>query len=174
MDFGHTPNPIRISNNCFNTVILITEEPRPYIRLYIKKKCPQLFLNSEDILDPLPIAVPTYANIKSLAVFITSLPINAIPVAGQILFFVINGYVQGPAIHARYFKMKKWSDEAIERFVDHHRKEYWQFGIIKTILEIVPIANIVGLYVSSVAAALMAADFENRIAANAGISNEGL
>lgn len=104
--------------------------------------------------------VTSWRLLKPTLIFISSMPINAIPIVGQVIFVSLNGYFQGPAMHNQYFKMRNWSGQDIDKFVSHHQSHYWLFGVIMTTLELIPILNVLNNYVGAGAAALLAIDLE--------------
>ena len=106
--------------------------------------------------------ITSWRLLKPTALFILSMPINAIPVVGQLIFVLLNGYFQGPAMHTSYFKMRGWSNEDIDKFIAHHRSEYWTFGIFMTSMELVPIVNLLNNFIGAGAAALLAIEMENK------------
>jgi len=97
---------------------------------------------------------------KSLIRYIMYLPLNFIPVVGTVLFVLLQGRRRGPASQARYFQLKKWSKSQQQEWVSQHSGAYTSFGTIATLLEMVPIVNILFTFTNTVGAALWAADIE--------------
>jgi len=90
------------------------------------------------------------------------LPLNFIPVVGTVIFIILQGKGNGPAAHARYFQLKKWSKSQKEAHVETHRGAYTSFGIASYVLEMVPFASLFFAFTNTVGAALWAADMEKR------------
>ncbi|KAI8901401.1 hypothetical protein BC833DRAFT_578030 [Globomyces pollinis-pini] len=132
----------------------------------LKSKCPYLFQsnNSASAMDLIPSKATLWNSFISIIVLILTLPINLIPVAGQGVYVLINGYRQGRVIHTRYFELKGWDKTTSDQFMNNNSADYLSFGIMKTLLEMIPVVNFLGLYVSAIAAALFAADLEEKMA----------
>ncbi|KAG0340662.1 hypothetical protein BG004_006327 [Podila humilis] len=94
-----------------------------------------------------------------ISVLILTLPLNIIPILGQILFSMINGWILTFGLRFHY-------DAEIRNIsVLQSRKEAWQrrsdftkFGSIAVGLEMVPLANLLFLWTNIVGAALWVAD----------------
>lgn len=95
------------------------------------------------------------------------LPLNFIPVVGTMLFIVMQGRANGPAAHARYFQLKKWSKTQRDEWVETHKAAYTSFGIPATLLELVPIAGVLFTFTNQVGAALVST-FENEYGSRLG------
>lgn len=55
------------------------------------------------------------------------LPLNFIPVVGTVAFVILQGKRNGPAAHARYFQLKKWSKGQREAFVEENQGAYTSY-----------------------------------------------
>ncbi|KAI0894457.1 hypothetical protein F4806DRAFT_124686 [Annulohypoxylon nitens] len=97
---------------------------------------------------------------KALLRYIMYLPLNLIPVIGTIIFIIFQGQSRGSAIHARYFQLKGWSSHQRRDWVQRHAGPYTTFGIIATLLEMIPILSMFFAFTNTVGAALWAADIE--------------
>ncbi|KAG8715804.1 hypothetical protein FRC11_014799 [Ceratobasidium sp. 423] len=92
--------------------------------------------------------------------YILSIPLNFIPVVGTVFFLGYNGAKSGPGYHARYFQLKKFSEDERKRWVHERRGAYTSFGFAALALNLIPFATLVFSCTSAVGAALWAADEE--------------
>lgn len=90
------------------------------------------------------------------------LPLNFIPVVGTVLFIVLQGRRTGPVAHARYFQLKGMNSSQKDKFVEERQAAYTSFGVVSTLLEMVPFAGIFFSFTNTVGAALWAADIEQK------------
>lgn len=90
------------------------------------------------------------------------LPLNFIPVVGTVLFVLLQGKKAGPNAHARYFQLKGMSKTKQDEFVEQRQGAYTAFGVVATLLEMVPIAGIFFAFTNVTGAALWAADMERK------------
>ncbi|KAJ3301349.1 hypothetical protein HDV03_001018 [Kappamyces sp. JEL0829] len=135
--------------------------------IILKKKCPYLYGTalshgrpSVDA-DGMQLRLQSIlASAKSLGLFAVLAPINIIPVVGTAAYVSIEGYYQGPLSHERYFALKKFTREEKMAFIKRHRRVYWAFGVEKTIIDMIPLVNILGLYVNALAGAFLAVHLE--------------
>lgn len=56
--------------------------------------------------------------------YILTLPLNAIPAIGSIVFLYLNGENAGPGYHARYFDLKGYTKEQRTQHIAKHQAEY--------------------------------------------------
>jgi len=94
--------------------------------------------------------------------YLMYLPLNFIPIVGTVLFVILQGKRFGPAAHARYFQLKKMGASRKEEFVEQRRGAYTSFGIVATLLEMVPFVGIFFAFTNTCGAALWAADLEQQ------------
>ncbi|KAJ1302022.1 hypothetical protein OPQ81_000857 [Rhizoctonia solani] len=94
--------------------------------------------------------------------YILSIPLNFIPVVGTIFFLGYNGAKSGPGYHARFFQLKKFTEEQRKQWVHQRRGAYTSFGFAALALNLIPFATLVFSCTSAVGAALWAADEEKR------------
>ncbi|EHA46403.1 hypothetical protein MGG_02641 [Pyricularia oryzae 70-15] len=97
---------------------------------------------------------------KALVRYFMYLPLNFIPVVGTIIFILIQGRNRGQSIHDRYFQLKSWSASRRRAWLHAHTGAYSAFGVVATLLEIVPVASMFFSFTNAVGAALWAADLE--------------
>ncbi|OAA72085.1 hypothetical protein ISF_01158 [Cordyceps fumosorosea ARSEF 2679] len=97
---------------------------------------------------------------KAMIRYLIYLPLNFIPVVGTVAFVFLQGRNRGRSVHERYFQLKKWSNAQKKDWVDTHVGAYTSFGLIATVLEMIPIASMFFTYTNTVGAALWAADIE--------------
>ena len=129
----------------------------------LKGKCPHLYeRNSREFVDPADPNThgPSRLEIASAAALILTLPINLIPVAGQVIYVGANALLQGKVSHDQYFDLKGWGPKRREVFYKLHTREYWTFGVYKIVLQLMPVVNLIGGFVNAIAAANFAADLE--------------
>ncbi|CAI4210977.1 unnamed protein product [Parascedosporium putredinis] len=99
-------------------------------------------------------------SLKSLVRYLMYLPLNFIPIVGTVAFLVIQGRARGKAIHSRYFQLKKWSDSRQSDWLRIHVAPYTAFGLVATLLEMIPFLSILFAFTNTTGAALWAADIE--------------
>jgi len=92
--------------------------------------------------------------------YLIYLPLNFIPVVGSAIFIIIQGRKNGPDRHERYYQLKEWNASQREKHVDELKGAYTSFGIVATLLELVPVASILFSFTNTVGAALWASDLE--------------
>lgn len=97
---------------------------------------------------------------KALVRYFVYLPLNFIPVVGTAIFIFLQARGRGQGVHDRYFQLKKWSPSQRSDWLKEHVGPYTAFGIVATVLEMVPLASIFFTYTNAVGAALWAADIE--------------
>ncbi|KAF1983750.1 hypothetical protein K402DRAFT_396230 [Aulographum hederae CBS 113979] len=97
---------------------------------------------------------------KAIIRYFMYLPLNFIPVVGTVLFIILQGKKTGPNAHARYFQLKSMSSRQKEVFIEERKAAYTSFGVLATLLEMVPVVGIVFAFTNTVGAALWAADLE--------------
>ncbi|KAK7946142.1 uncharacterized protein PG986_010463 [Apiospora aurea] len=97
---------------------------------------------------------------KALIRYVMYLPLNFIPVAGTAIFIVLQGRTRGQSVHGRYFQLKKWSKSRQSEWLETHTGAYSAFGVIATLLEMIPFASMFFAFTNTVGAALWAADIE--------------
>jgi len=98
---------------------------------------------------------------KAIVRYIMYLPLNFIPVVGTIIFIVLQARSRGQTVHGRYFQLKKWSAPRRSDWLKKHAGPYTSFGLVASLLEMIPLASIFFTYTNTVAAALWAADIES-------------
>ncbi|GJN67495.1 hypothetical protein PLICBS_001521 [Purpureocillium lilacinum] len=100
------------------------------------------------------------SSITALVRYVIHLPLNFIPVVGTVIFIVLQGRARGKRVHGRYFQLKKWSARQREDWLEKHTGPYTSFGLVATLLEMIPVVSIFFTYTNTVGAALWAADIE--------------
>jgi uncharacterized protein involved in cysteine biosynthesis len=98
--------------------------------------------------------------------YLVTLPLNFIPVVGNIVFLVINGSKSATGLHARYFQLKGFDVEQSKRFVDDRRGAYTGFGGVSLALTLIPIVSIFFVISNTIGAALWAVDLEKQLKAS--------
>eukprot|EP01102_Stenamoeba_stenopodia_P012318 TRINITY_DN386_c0_g3_i1.p1 TRINITY_DN386_c0_g3~~TRINITY_DN386_c0_g3_i1.p1 ORF type:complete len:587 (-),score=146.78 TRINITY_DN386_c0_g3_i1:157-1917(-) len=105
------------------------------------------------------------ANVVSQALFawlvmLVTIPLNLVPIIGNIVFFFLSGTVFAWNLHAGYFGSRDLAFGQQLRFVASHWFDYLSFGFVCLALDMVPIVNFVFIFTNMVGAALWAADLE--------------
>ncbi|PNS19680.1 hypothetical protein CAC42_7524 [Sphaceloma murrayae] len=90
------------------------------------------------------------------------LPLNFIPVVGTVIFVILQGKRNGPTLHQRYFQLKGMNKSRQDDFVEQRTGAYTGFGVVSTLLEMVPVVGIFFAFTNQTGAALWAADMEAR------------
>ncbi|KAH7019138.1 hypothetical protein EDB80DRAFT_700018 [Ilyonectria destructans] len=97
---------------------------------------------------------------KAIVRYIMYLPLNAIPVVGTFIFIILQGRNRGKGVHGRYFQLKTWSASKQSDWLNKNVGPYTAFGLVATVLEMIPLASIFFTFTNTVGAALWAADIE--------------
>jgi len=97
---------------------------------------------------------------KAIVRYFLYLPLNFIPVVGTVIFIFLQARGRGQGVHDRYFQLKKWSASQRAEWLKKHTGPYSAFGLVATLLEMVPVASLFFTYTNAVGAALWAADIE--------------
>lgn len=99
---------------------------------------------------------------KALIRYVMYLPLNFIPIVGTVIFILLQGRSRGNGVHDRYFQLKNMSASQRTEWLNEHRGPYAAFGVVATLLEMVPVASIFFAFTNAVGAALWAADIEEK------------
>jgi len=99
-------------------------------------------------------------SVKSAVRYFMYLPLNFIPVVGTVAFIFLQGRSRGNVCHDRYFQLKRWSAKQKSQWLSEHTGPYTSFGLVATLLEMVPVASVLFSFTNTVGAALWAADIE--------------
>lgn len=97
---------------------------------------------------------------KAIVRYFLYLPLNFIPVVGTGIFILLQGRNRGKLVHGRYFQLKRWSSSQRSDWLEKHTGPYTAFGLVATVLEMIPLASMFFTYTNTVGAALWAADIE--------------
>lgn len=97
---------------------------------------------------------------KAIVRYLMYLPLNFIPVVGTAVFVFFQARGRGKSVHDRYFQLKKWSNSQKSAWLEKHTGAYTAFGLVATLLEMIPVASMFFTYTNTVGAALWAADIE--------------
>ncbi|KAF9576601.1 hypothetical protein EC968_006948 [Mortierella alpina] len=94
-----------------------------------------------------------------IAVLILTLPLNLIPILGQILYATINGWILTFGIRFHYdAEIRNLSVAQSRHEAWKRRSEYSGFGAVAVALEMIPIANLLFMWTNIVGCALWVAD----------------
>ncbi|TEA20235.1 Outer spore wall protein RRT8 [Colletotrichum sidae] len=97
---------------------------------------------------------------KALIRYLVYLPLNFIPIVGTGIFILLQARSRGQGVHGRYFQLKNWSSSRRADWLKNHTGPYTAFGLVATVLEMIPFASIIFTFTNTVGAALWAADIE--------------
>lgn len=97
---------------------------------------------------------------KAIVRYLMYLPLNFIPVVGTIIFVVLTARSRGTGVHERYFQLKQWNSSQKSDWLQKHTGPYTAFGLMATVLEMIPLASIVFSFTNTVGAAIWAAEIE--------------
>ncbi|KAK3814106.1 MAG: hypothetical protein J3Q66DRAFT_402683 [Benniella sp.] len=99
---------------------------------------------------------------QRMGLWLVTLPLNFIPIAGPMAFCYINGRARSPYVHRRYFDMKEMTLQEREEWVKARKSQYTTFGVIAQGLELIPFLGILFGFTNTIGAALWAADLERQ------------
>ncbi|KAG0361332.1 hypothetical protein BC939DRAFT_246050 [Gamsiella multidivaricata] len=99
---------------------------------------------------------------QRMGLWLLTLPLNFIPVAGPIVFCYINGRARSHYVHRRYFDMKGMTAQEREEWIKSRKSDYTTFGVIAQGLELIPLIGILFGFTNTIGAALWAADLEKQ------------
>lgn len=75
--------------------------------------------------------------------FLLTLPLNAIPILGTLLFLYLNGFYYAWSLHYPYFHAIGLSFQQGKDYVDRNEMSYRQFGTMAVLLELIPLVNLI-------------------------------
>ncbi|KAJ3154131.1 hypothetical protein HK101_001686 [Irineochytrium annulatum] len=100
--------------------------------------------------------------IEALVLTIT-VPLNVIPLIGQVVYVTVNGYWHGCSFHLGYLTMKGLRFKEIVEHVRARRASYAGFGSVALALELIPMFDCLFVFTNVIGAALWAADMEDAL-----------
>ncbi|KAG0179849.1 hypothetical protein DFQ28_002219 [Apophysomyces sp. BC1034] len=143
--------------------------PVESLKIAEKPKEEQAFTRRHRYLSPLNIMFMTSQKDESWgliflspAVFIATLPLYIVPIVGPAMFLSIQAVFKGGETHKRYFTLYKWTDTQRERRIENACWQYYRFGLVATLLEMVPFAGFVFSYTNQIGAAMWAMDLHDK------------
>ncbi|KAI9313354.1 hypothetical protein BX666DRAFT_1864522 [Dichotomocladium elegans] len=92
--------------------------------------------------------------------FLGTLPLNLVPVVGPAAFVAIQAFARGGSTHKRYFDLYNWSDAKRQRRIEKAFGEYHRFGMVATLLEMIPFLGFVFSYTNHIGAAMWIMDLK--------------
>uniref|UniRef100_M4BTV0 Uncharacterized protein n=1 Tax=Hyaloperonospora arabidopsidis (strain Emoy2) TaxID=559515 RepID=M4BTV0_HYAAE len=95
-----------------------------------------------------------------LGLLVITLPLNMIPVLGNLTYAWLNGTLLAWEAHLYYFEMKAFSFDQQKAIIAQRRLQYSAFGMQAMLLEMIPIAGAVFMFTNAAGAALFAASIE--------------
>ncbi|KAG0198340.1 hypothetical protein BGX28_008235 [Mortierella sp. GBA30] len=99
---------------------------------------------------------------QRMGLWLLTLPLNFVPVAGPIAFCYINGKARSPYVHRRYFDMKEMTQQERDDWITARKSQYTTFSVIAQGLELIPFVGILFGFTNTIGAALWAADLERQ------------
>ncbi|GAM87041.1 hypothetical protein ANO11243_050620 [Dothideomycetidae sp. 11243] len=100
------------------------------------------------------------------------LPLNFIPIVGTVMFIILQGKNSGPNAHARYFQLKGMKGQQREDFIEARKGPYTSFGVVATLLEMVPVVGVLFAFTNATGAALWASDLEKQSSTAPGLREQ--
>ncbi|KAL4168035.1 hypothetical protein KRP22_011442 [Phytophthora ramorum] len=98
-----------------------------------------------------------------LGLLVITLPLNMVPVLGNITYAWLNGTLMAWEAHLYYFEMKALDFEQQKEIVSQRKLQYSAFGMQAMLLEMIPIAGAIFMFTNAAAAALFAASIEREL-----------
>ncbi|KAK3847373.1 MAG: hypothetical protein J3R72DRAFT_431246 [Linnemannia gamsii] len=99
---------------------------------------------------------------QRMGLWLVTLPLNFVPVAGPIAFCYLNGKVRSRYVHRQYFDMKEMTQKERDDWIQTRKSQYTTFGVIAQGLELIPFIGILFGFTNTIGAALWAADLERQ------------
>lgn len=97
--------------------------------------------------------------LAQLLVLILTIPINAVPVVGTVLFCYVNGFLYAWERQQRYdVEVKHFTAHQSWSYARRHTPSYGAFGSICYLLNLIPVANFLFIFTNAIGAALWSAD----------------
>lgn len=87
---------------------------------------------------------------ERLGLWVVSLPLNLVPVAGTAAFIYVNGRAKGLQTHEMYFDMKCMDREQRKAWIQRHQWEYTSFGVVAQALEMIPVLGFAFAYSNTI------------------------
>ena len=95
-----------------------------------------------------------------LVALITLAPLHLVPVVGTYAYAYVNGLILARLLHVRWFDHLGLEFSESRVFVKSNEKAYASFGVVASMLELVPLLNFITPVTNIVGAALWAANIE--------------
>lgn len=95
-----------------------------------------------------------------LGLLVITLPLNMVPVLGNITYAWLNGTLMAWEAHLYYFEMKAFDFEQQKEIISQRKLQYSAFGMQAMLLEMIPVVGAIFMFTNSAGAALFAASIE--------------
>ncbi|KAE8876410.1 hypothetical protein PF005_g12531 [Phytophthora fragariae] len=95
-----------------------------------------------------------------LGLLVITLPLNMIPVLGNVTYAWLNGTLMAWEAHLYYFEMKAFDFDQQKEIIAARKLQYSSFGMAAMLLEMIPIAGAIFMFTNAAGAALFAASIE--------------
>ncbi|CAI5724172.1 unnamed protein product [Hyaloperonospora brassicae] len=95
-----------------------------------------------------------------LGLLVVTLPLNMVPVLGNLTYAWLNGTLLAWEAHLYYFEMKALDFDAQKAIIAQRKIQYSAFGMQAMLLEMIPIAGALFMFTNAAGAALFAARIE--------------
>ncbi|KAG0627620.1 hypothetical protein M758_2G216000 [Ceratodon purpureus] len=93
--------------------------------------------------------------------FLITLPLNFVPVVGNVLFCFLNSFPTAISLHHYYYtEMKGLSSEEFSAVVHAKKPQYQSFGFVASAFSLIPGLDVILVLTNAVGAALWVADME--------------
>lgn len=97
---------------------------------------------------------------RQIALFVVTLPLSFIPIAGIPIFLIVNGFYAGSLSHHRLWKLRGLTKKERQQEVQKRKLKYTWFGAIHLLLQLVPGLSMLFLLTSAAGSGLWAASLE--------------
>ncbi|KAG3191169.1 hypothetical protein PC128_g11032 [Phytophthora cactorum] len=98
-----------------------------------------------------------------LGLLVITLPLNMIPVVGNLTYAWLNGTLMAWEAHLYYFEMKAFDFDQQKEIIAERKLQYSAFGMQAMLLEMIPIAGAIFMFTNAAGAALFAASIEKEL-----------
>ncbi|RMX64103.1 hypothetical protein DD238_007872 [Peronospora effusa] len=98
-----------------------------------------------------------------LGLLILTLPLNMVPVLGNVMYAWLNGTLLAWESHLYYFEMKAFDFDQQKEIIAKRKFQYSAFGMQAVLLEMIPVAGAFFMFTNAAGAALFAASIEKDI-----------
>ncbi|RLN77514.1 hypothetical protein BBJ28_00022930, partial [Nothophytophthora sp. Chile5] len=95
-----------------------------------------------------------------LGLLVITLPLNMVPILGNVMYAWLNGTLMAWEAHLYYFEMKAFDFDQQKEVIAERQLQYSAFGMQAMLLEMIPVVGVIFMFTNSAGAALFAASIE--------------